>query len=59
MVQVSGVALRWLGDPDDPTGTFEDIGAWYQAETGPSTWCPVDSDSETKKADRLPDRPNS
>ena len=28
------LALRWLGDPDDPNGTFEDIGAWYQRETG-------------------------
>lgn len=28
------LALRWLGDPDDPTGTFEDIGDWYYRETG-------------------------
>lgn len=33
-VSACALALRWLGDPDDPTGTFEDIGGWYYSETG-------------------------
>jgi hypothetical protein len=28
------LALRWLGDADDPNATFEDIGEWYQRDTG-------------------------
>ncbi len=32
--EACALALRWLGDPEDPTGTFEDIGDWYYAETG-------------------------
>lgn len=34
MTSAISMALRWLGDPDDPTGTFEDIADWYYAETG-------------------------
>lgn len=28
------LALRWMGDPDDPIGTFEDIGDWFYLDTG-------------------------
>ncbi len=28
------LALRWMGDPDDPLGTFEDIGDWFYRDTG-------------------------
>lgn len=28
------LALRWMGDSDDPTGTFEDIGDWFYRDTG-------------------------
>lgn len=56
LIRVAGVALRWLGDPDDPTGTFEDIGIWYQAETGrlrpgksmPIEMGPVDDDERER-----------
>lgn len=28
------LAVRWMGDPSDPLGTFEDIGDWFYRETG-------------------------
>lgn len=28
------LAVRWMGNPRDPLGTFEDIGEWFYLETG-------------------------
>lgn len=28
------LAVRWMGDPSDPLGTFEDIGDWFYRDTG-------------------------
>jgi hypothetical protein len=28
------LAVRWMGDPRDPLGTFEDIGEWFYRDTG-------------------------
>lgn len=28
------LALRWMGDPADAMGTFEDIGEWFYRDTG-------------------------
>ena len=28
------LAVRWMGDPGDPLGTFEDIAEWFYRDTG-------------------------
>ena len=28
------LAVRWMGDPSDPLGTFEDIAEWFYQDTG-------------------------
>lgn len=49
-------ASRWLGDPNDPNATFEDIATWFQSETGfmrPGKSLPIemgDQDRERKSA---------
>lgn len=34
MYEALALAVRWMGDPANPLGTFEDIADWFYRDTG-------------------------
>lgn len=49
------LAVRWMGDAEDPLGTFEDIGEWFYRETGylrPGKSEPLECGARSEERDR-------